>query len=288
MGRCSAPRVTHERSGGGAIARGNAIMDKRGEMGMRHRAILLSLCVAMLVGGCAAAAQIRTSVQAQSAYTDGQDRYKVRDYAGAIPYLEKALSLQPDLDDAEALLAWSYYHTANYAEAARHFRQAIVRQPKWEGLHDGLGWSRYRVGRYNLALESFRQALALDPRFRDAGIGYAYSLFELGRYAEALPHLERLTREGDGGAFQAPSSDAENVRSRYAWTLFYLGDYAKAREQFAKGVAARPDWSGFHNGLGWTYLRLGDKARAQQSLQRALQLNPDLADAKEGLAQLRP
>jgi len=79
----------------------------------------------------------------------------------------------------------------------------------------------------------------------------------------------------------------ENVRSQYAWALFYLGDYVKAREQFTKGIAARPGWSGLHNGLGWTYLRLGEKARAQQSLQRALQLNPDLADAKEGLAQLQ-
>lgn len=261
--------------------------NERGRLRMRDGVILLSLCVAMLAGGCAAAAQIRAGMQAYSAYGEGADRYKTKDYAGAIPYLEQALSLQPDFDDAEALLAWSYYHTGKYAEATRHFRQAIARQPKWEGLHDGLGWSRYQVGRYHLALESFRQALALDPRYRDAGVGYAYALFELGRYAEALPHLERLTREGEGGASQAPSSDVENVRSRYAWVLFYLGDYVKAREQFTKGLAARPEWSGLHNGLGWTYLRLGDKVRARQSLQRALQLSPDLADAKEGLAQLR-
>jgi Flp pilus assembly protein TadD len=87
---------------------------------------------------------------------------------------------------------------------------------------------------------------------------------------------------------KSPASDVEDVRTRYAWGLFYLGDYAKAREQFTKGIAARPEWSGLYNGLGWTYLRLGDKVQARRSFQRAVDLKPDLADAKEGLAQLQP
>lgn len=83
-------------------------------------------------------------------------------------------------------------------------------------------------------------------------------------------------------------SDVEDVRSRYAWTLFYLGDNVKARQQFTKGIAARPEWSGLYNGLGWTLLRLGENVQARRSFERAVQLNPDLADAKEGLAQLQP
>jgi Flp pilus assembly protein TadD len=79
----------------------------------------------------------------------------------------------------------------------------------------------------------------------------------------------------------------EEVRSRLAWTLFYLKEYEKAQGQFQKGVAARPDWYGLHNGLGWTYLRLGDRVKARESFQRALQLRPDFADARTGLAQAR-
>jgi len=245
----------------------------------------LTFGVGFVVSGCAAMAQ---SLQAQRSYDQGRERYQANDYAGAIPHLEKALSAQPDHDDAEALLAWSYYRVAKYPEATKHFRQALARKPQWGGLHDGLGWTRYRVGRYHLALESFRQALALDRNYRDAAVGYAYTLFELGRYAEAVPHLERLVKEGEGGMLQSPASDVEEVRTRYAWALFYLGDYAKAREQFTKGIAARPEWSGLYNGLGWTYLRLGDKVQARRSFQRAVDLKPDLADAKEGLAQLQP
>jgi len=250
---------------------------------------LLGLGLSLLLMGCGATltqatGKLRDSYRAHRSYDDGLRRYTARDYTGAIPLLERALVLQPAFDDAEAYLAWSHYHTGKYAEATRHFRQAIVRQPKWEGLYNGLGWSRYRVGRYHIALEAFEQALALDPQYRDARVGLAFSLFELGRYVDARPHLARLTPEGEGSALQRPAPDLDQVRSRYAWTLYYLGDHAQARLQFTKGLAARPDWYGLHNGLGWTSLRLGDAAGARVHFQRALQLKPDFADAMEGLA----
>lgn len=252
---------------------------------------VLLLGLAVLFGGCGGTTwsqiteKFEQGYRAQRSYEDGLERYRARDYAGAVPQFERALALEPTFDDAEAHLAWSYYQTGEYAQATRHFRLTIERQPRWEGLYNGLGWSRYRVGRYHLAVEAFREALELDPRYRDAAVGLAYSLFELGQYAEALPHLERLTKEGEGHALQTPTKDVEDVRSRYAWTLFYLEQYGKAREQFLKGVAARPDWHGLHNGLGWTYLRLGDRVQARAEFRRALQLQPDLADAREGLVQ---
>lgn len=227
--------------------------------------------------------ELQEGYRAQQHYGEGLKRYRAQEYAGAVPWFQQALALQPSLEEAEAHLAWSYYHLGEYAQATRHFRQAILRQPRWEGLHNGLGWCRYRMGRYHLALEAFQQALDLDPRLRDADVGLAYSLFELGRYKEALPHLERLTREGEGNGLRSPRLDVEHVRSRFAWTLFYLGDYAAAREQFRKGLAARPDWYGLHNGLGWTALRLGNRVEAKTSFRRALQLKPGFKDAREGL-----
>jgi tetratricopeptide (TPR) repeat protein len=248
--------------------------------------------LALLLTGCSGmlsevSEKFEKGRQAQISNHDGLKLYSAKDYARAIPHFQRALALQPDFDDAEAYLAWSYYYIGKYPEATRHFRQAISRQPRWEGLHNGLGWSRYRVGRYHLAIESFQQAVDLDPRFRDAAVGLGYSLFELGRYAEALPRLERLTREGEGHALQSPTPDVEAVRSRYTWGLYYVGEYGKARDEFAKGIAARPSWYGLHNGLGWTYLKLGDRVKARASFQRALQLKSDLADAREGLAQAR-
>ncbi|HSB82852.1 MAG TPA: tetratricopeptide repeat protein [Candidatus Methylomirabilis sp.] len=258
----------------------------------RRRVVLLAamgLALGLGVAACASTwsrvgQQVRQNWNAQRSYGDGLDRYKARDYAGAIPLFQRALSLDPTLDDAASHLAWSYYHAGKYPDATHQFEQAILRQPKWEGLYDGLGWSQYQAGHADVAMKSFQQALEMDPTYRDAAVGLAYSLFELRRYAQALPHLDRLTREGEGNGLQKPAPDLDGVRSRLAWTLFYLGDYPRAKEQFMKGLASRPDWYGLHNGLGWSYLKLGDKARAQASFKRALELKPDLGDAKDGLS----
>jgi Tfp pilus assembly protein PilF len=252
--------------------------------------VILGAALMLLLAGCGGvrsqvSQQFTQARRAQASYHDGLTRYEAKDYRGAIPHFARALTHDPAFDDAEAHLAWSYYHVGQYPEATRHFRKAMARQPKWEGLHTGLGWSRYRVGRYHLALEAFQAALALDPRYREAAVGRAYALFELGRYAEALPHLERLTREGEGSTFQRPTPDVDEVRSRFAWALYYGGHYATARDEFIKGLAARPTWYGLHNGLGWTHLQLGERAKAKASFQRALQLKADLADARQGLTQ---
>jgi len=185
----------------------------------------------------------------------------VGDYASAIPQFERTLSLDPKYDDAEIYLGWSYYHLGKYPDATRHFRRVVARQPRWEGAWNGLGWSQYRAGQYQLALDAFQEAVSLDPVYRDAAIGLAYSLFELGRYRDALPHLHRLTREAEGRVFGQRVADLEEVRSRYAWCLYYVGQHEKARAEFVKGLQARPNWHGLHSGLGWTYLKLGDRRR---------------------------
>jgi len=256
------------------------------------RAGVLSVVVLVLLAGCAdtmasLSAQLRRGYEAQGAYQHGLEAYQARHYDQALPELRRAVALDPTLDEAQALLAWSAYYVHNYPEAALHFRRALARQPQWGGLYDGLGWTRYRVGRYHIALEAFHEALRLEATDRDAAVGAAFSLFELGRYAEALPGLERLTRDGEGSVFKKPSADLDEVRSRYAWTLFYLGAYDRARAEFAKGIAAQPTWYGLYNGLGWSQLQLGDPAEAQATFQRALQLKADLADARQGLAQAR-
>ncbi|MBI4536912.1 MAG: tetratricopeptide repeat protein [candidate division NC10 bacterium] len=254
--------------------------------------LLVCASLAALLAGCSAtqdlSAKFRRSMQAQRAHNDGLELYKAEKYAEALPHFRRALTLYPDFDEAMSYLAWSLYHTGQYAEAARHFGQALKREPRWEGLHDGLGWSRYRQGKYAAAIDAFQAALAIDDRYRDADVGIAYSLFEAKRYAEALPRLERLTREGEGQRFFLPrAKDVEDVRSRLAWTLYYLGEYERAGVEFRQGIAARPDWYGLHAGLGWTHLKLKNNSAARQSFERALSLKPGYPDAKEGLARLR-
>ena len=254
----------------------------------RRMSAFAGVGVLLLLAGCASlVTQLREQREAQVAFDDGLQKYRARDYAGALPHFQRAVTLAPTFDDAEASLAWTNYYLARYPEAALHFREVIARQPRWEGLYDGLGWTRYREGRYHIALLAFQEALALAPAYRDAMVGSAFSMFELGRYRDARPLLQRLTEEGAATMFAPATPDLEEVRSRYAWSLFYLGEYQAARAEFARGLAVHPEWYGLHNGLGWTQLRLGDRAAASVSFQRALQLQPNYPDSREGLALVR-
>ena len=262
----------------------------QGRRGRTARTFAAAAIFAALLAGCAETrSEIATSFRdgriAQQSYDAGKAKYRARDYAAAVPLFQRTLSIDPQHDDAEIHLGWSYFHLGQYSDAAYHFRQVTVRQPRWEEAWNGLGWSQYRAGQYERALASFQEAVALDPVYRDAAVGLAYSLFELRRYRDALPHLHRLTREGAYVYFPDPNSDVEEVRARYAWCLYYTGAYQAAREEFLKGIKAYPKRHGLHNGLGWTYLRMGDRARARESFQRALRLDPEYADARAGLAE---
>jgi tetratricopeptide (TPR) repeat protein len=247
-------------------------------------AVLAFGLVAVLLSGCTAVTTaVREGHESQQAYYSGVAHFTAKDYAAAVAPLERAVSLDPTLDSARAYLAWTYYELADYPRATRQFRLALARQPQWPGLHDGLGWTRYYAGRYHIAMDAFREAIALDPNYRDARVGLAYALFALGRYDEARPLLETLVREGEKTLFSSALPDVEDVRARYAWTLFYLDDFQGARTQFLQGLAAHPTWAGLHNGLGWSVLRLGDRAGAQRSFQQALALRSDFDDARQGL-----
>lgn len=261
-----------------------------GRRGRTTRAFAAAAILAALLAGCAETrSEIRSSFRegriAQQSYEEGKAKYRARDYAAAAPLFQRSLAHDPQYDDAEIYLGWSYVHLGRYPDATRHFREVTQRQPRWEEAWNGLGWSQYRAGQYERALAAFQEAVALDPGYRDAAVGLAYALFELHRYREALPQLHRLTREGAYVYFPDPGSDVEEVRSRYAWCLYYTGAYQKAQDEFRKGLTVRPAWQGLHNGLGWTYLKLGDRAKARESFQRALQLDPNYADARAGLTE---
>jgi tetratricopeptide (TPR) repeat protein len=227
---------------------------------------------------------LRKGAEAQQAYRAGRTFYEARDFENARSRLVDALALDPEHDDARALLGWTEYALGEHRAAIITFKSVLQRQPDRESLHAGIGWARLRLRRYHLATEAFRAALDRNPDYVDALIGLGTAQFELERYDAALPPLQAALRRLTP-LLGAEPPELGNVRSKTAWTLYYLGRHREALALFEQGIRVAPDWYGLHNGLGWCYLRLGEKARARAAFQRALGLKPDYEDAREGLRQ---
>ncbi len=227
---------------------------------------------------------LRRGMRAQAAFVKGKALYDDRSYERARERFTEAVTLDPQHDEARALLGWTEYFLGDYRAAAITFKTSLRRHPDWEGLYNGLGWSRLRLGRYHLASEAFRAALELSTDYTDALIGLGTAQFELGRYEAALPHLERAVRRLEPLVGEAPG-ELPGARAKFGWTLYYLGRYREALTEFEKGLRARPDWYGLHSGIGWCQLKLGRRPEARAAFQRALTLNPGYEDALEGLRQ---
>src|SRR5262249_60021418 len=105
--------------------------------------------------------RIRQNTEAKAAFESGRLRYQAQDFLGARRHLEEAVRLNPELDEARALLGWAEYFSGATRASTVTFKTALQRQPTWEGLYDGLGWSRLRLNRPSLARDAFRAAL--DP-----------------------------------------------------------------------------------------------------------------------------
>src|SRR6185503_15737633 len=122
--------------------------------------------------------RLKQRLDARSTFARGKERYEARDLPGARPFVEQAVRLDPDYDEARALLGWVEYFSGEPRAAIVTFKTALRRQPTWEGLYNGLGWSRLRLNRPQLARDAFRAALDRNPDYVDALNGLGSAQFE--------------------------------------------------------------------------------------------------------------
>jgi tetratricopeptide (TPR) repeat protein len=86
----------------------------------------------------------------------------------AVPHLEAALALRPNLVAFQANLGLALFRTGRSAEAVTHFRLAIAAIPADANLRAHFGLALLAVGQPEEAHDQFRFALRLDPSNAEA------------------------------------------------------------------------------------------------------------------------
>jgi adenylate cyclase len=113
----------------------------------------------------------------------------------AIPYLEKAVALGPNMSVYHALLAYNLTDAGRAAEAIPLLKKAMRLSPSYHPWYlSSLGAAYNAVGRYEDAAEAYEQFLHRRPESTEGHAGLIVSYMWLGREEKAQSYAAELLR----------------------------------------------------------------------------------------------
>jgi tetratricopeptide (TPR) repeat protein len=205
---------------------------------MRKLLLLLAIIVIPTALLRAQASDEATLAAVQS-FSAGQAAAQKQDWDAAIPELEKALSLNPDLFLSHFYLGVAYLSKQNVAKGTEHF-QAFVQKAGSDPAH----------------------AANVTRAQRALGLLYAKDK----KWVEAIPMLQK--------AVQAKDDDIE-VRVQLAQALLQTKDEAGADAQLVKLMELNPKGAPFFFQAGRMAYQRKDDAAAKQRLDAFVALTPE-------------
>lgn len=228
----------------------------------------------------------------------------------------RALAMEPDLEEANIALANLYRMTGRLDQARARLRPLVDQvQPNPEALV-AMGQVESSLNDPAAAEALFDRAMKLQPSLGAAYMAQGKLHSDFGRYAESAQMYRRLAALWPGNALvlswlgdaYSLSGDFESALRAYEESLkleatgkgyaslgamhYYLGDYQRAAVALEKAVIASPDVHWFWGNLGsaYRYTNVGESLvrstyqRATELALRALEINPNDRNALADLS----
>ena len=217
--------------------------------GQKHKQTI-SLGIVMVLASlmCVSCAGLMVSGEAQSAFDKGLVFFNQGQFAEAIPYFEKAVSLEPDFYQAYLYLGRSQLNLRNYGKALSSLRTA-----------------------YRLSPEDFKKQ-TLDILI-DALLGAAFSELKEGNFQTSMSYIREALSVEPGS--KRIRDDLSAVLVAVATELFKSGNVREAIKEYTEAIKANPDNSGAYVGLAKALFKSGDFLKALDAAQKAISLDPD-------------
>jgi tetratricopeptide (TPR) repeat protein len=138
----------------------------------------------------------------QGAIKEVAEKFKQKDYDGAIALLKGDLEKNPKDTNALYLLGMSYSRKQMYAEAINALTQVTEQIPKFAPAFFELAVCYQQQKDLEKALDSYQKTIELDPNNPDAAYNSGLILFGLNRVDEALVRFEKaLSLKPDDPAY---------------------------------------------------------------------------------------
>lgn len=194
----------------------------------------------------------------------GEVYMEKNDHAGALPYLERAVEIQPKLTQNSLNLAACLIGLKRYEEAEARLKEIAEQYPKFPLVHFHLGLLCEERGRVEEAMDAYRQEFSLyEDHFR-ARFNYGRLLLKLGDRAGYLREMREVIRT-------APQA-AEGYLFLARGLLLEGGELGRIEELVEKGLKLAK--TAELNALGYllladVYNRRHQPARAREALEKA-------------------
>ena len=216
-------------------------------LGLRTK---LGESLASVAGHSSGLAVASASLEAMKAYSVGRQAWLSAGESTAIPFLTRAIELDPDFLAALTGLALIYGNLGQYQRAAEYMQRAYDRRERASNDSE-----RYRIigvyhdivtGDIHKALDAYRTCLRYDPRDPGALNNCANACIILGQYQKAEPDLRAAVQIERSGVMVA----------NLTITLMALGRTEEAQSLVDEVFALRHDSSVHHmNAYQLAFLR---------------------------------
>jgi len=180
--------------------------------------------------------------------------FRERKLDGAHQSLQRALQLNPQLDEAAVALAWVLHDMGRLPEATQWARAALDAKPQ-AARHAQLGWLLLAQERFDEALIPLRAALTLEPDLAPVRAQLASALTHSGRATEADAVRAAGFLPEDEARFRRARSKQGSIEAREP-VLLPFGDYVSPGLQVVQPDAHFPNMVlGDASKCDWQYFR---------------------------------
>jgi len=202
---------------------------------------------------------------AKAAWNAAHTMYEEKKYAECIPFLNRAIELNPEYTTAFNSRGNIYLYLKEYHWTIRDCNRAIELNPDYALAYHNRGYAYDELKQYERAITDYDQAIALDPNdataYNNRGVAYDH-----------LDQYERAIADYD----QAIALDPNNALVYHNRGFAYrnLGKYEQAIANYDQAIALDPNDADTYHNRGLAYLWLHNTQQAYADYSRCYELEP--------------
>jgi tetratricopeptide (TPR) repeat protein len=209
-----------------------------------------------------------SSVEAYRSYAEGVNLFERGKQLDAVPYLEKAVELDPSFAMAMGKLAAIHSNLGYWKEATEYRESAFENRDRLTAreryyIEGHYHWTNY--DEYAQTIEAFKKAVEIYPNHGSARNNLAFCYLLMERYDESIANFKELTDRGYGffGSYDG-----------LAWSYFAKGDLESGEKVILEYLERNPE-----SGVGYRFyadhlVRAGRIDEALENYDRAESLDP--------------